>query len=424
MYPIDIFDFWFTLWGVPGTSSAQSCRRGNGGSLVHAFDYSFDLEGYITKERFARLKEFASDKETPFVVLSTDVAARKYDDLRKAMPYADVYYAIKANPDETILRMLVERGSRFDIASIYELDWMLELGAAPDRLSYGNTIKKARDIRYAYEKGVRLYASDSEGDVRKLAENAPGSDVFFRILADGMGADWPLSRKFGAQPEVVFDTILLAKSLGLNPRGISFHVGSQQKDVTQWRVAIKTCKELFEAVADRGIELDLINMGGGLPAHYYHPIEETYVYAAEITDYLREFFGDDFPRIIIEPGRYMTGDAGVLVSEVVMVSQKEREGGVPWIYLDIGKFGGLIETIDESLRYPVYSERTGESRDYILAGPTCDSMDVLYEKNLVRLPVNVSEGDRLYLFTTGAYTQTYSAVFFNGFPPLKTYVMD
>mgnify|MGYP002874238898 FL=1 len=107
-----------------------------------------------------------------------------------------------------------------------------------------------------------------------------------------------------------------------------------------------------------------------------------------------------------------------------MVSCKEREGGVPWLYLDVGKFGGLIETIDESLRYPVYSERTGGSRDYILAGPTCDSMDVLYEKNLVRLPADVREGDRLYLFTTGAYTQTYSAVFFNGFPPLKSYVLD
>ena len=391
---------------------------------MHAFDYSFDLEGYIAQEDFARLKEFASDKETPFVALSLSTVARKYDDLRKAMPYADIYYAIKANPDEAILKLLAERGSRFDIASIYELDHMLKLGVSPDRLSYGNTIKKARDIRYAYEKGVRLYASDSEEDVRKLAENAPGSDVFFRILADGMGADWPLSRKFGAQPEVVFDAVLLARSLGLNPRGISFHVGSQQKDVTQWRAAIKTSKELFDAAADRGVKLDLLNMGGGLPAHYFHPIEETYVYAAEITDYLREFFGDDFPRIIIEPGRYMVGDAGVLVSEVVRVSHKEREGGAPWLYRDVGKFGGLIETIDESLRYPIYSERVGESRDYILAGPTCDSMDVLYEKNLVRLPADVRAGDRLYLFTTGAYTRTYSAIFFNGFPPLKTYVLE
>lgn len=392
--------------------------------MAQAFHYSFDIENYMTKERFMRFKAFASSKETPFVVTSLGVVAEKYDDLKKSMPYADVYYAIKANPTAEVLKLLYEKGSCFDIASIYELDHVLNLGITPDRLSYGNTIKKAKDIKYAYSKGVRLFATDSESDVRKLAKNAPGSDVFFRILADGLGADWPLSRKFGAQPEVIFQNILLAKELGLKARGISFHVGSQQHDVTQWRTTLKTCQELFEALKAEGIQLDLINMGGGFPAHYQHPVEETYVYAAEITDYMREFFGEDFPRVIIEPGRYMVGDAGILVTEVVMVSNKERESGTPWIYLDVGKFGGLIETLDECIKYPIYSERTGEVNDYILAGPTCDSMDVLYEKSPYRLPSNIEEGDRLYIFTTGAYTQTYSAVFFNGFPPLKGYVIE
>lgn len=391
---------------------------------MHVFDYTFDMESYMTKERFTRLREFASTKETPFVVTSLSAVARKYDELKKSMPYARVYYAIKANPTEEVLQLLIERGSCFDIASVYELDHILKLGAAPDRLSYGNTIKKARDIKYAYEKGVRLFASDSESDVRKLAANAPGSDVFFRILANGLGADWPLSRKFGAQPDVIFENILLAKELGLNPRGISFHVGSQQYDVTQWHAALKTCKELFDATKQKGIKLDLVNMGGGFPAHYLHPVEETYVYAAEITDYLREYFGDDFPQVIIEPGRYMSGDAGVLVTEVVMISNKERESGIPWLYIDAGKFGGLIETLDECIRYPIYSERTGEANDYVIAGPTCDSMDILYEKMPYRLPSGLQEGDRLYFFTTGAYTCTYSAIFFNGFPPLRSYVID
>jgi ornithine decarboxylase len=382
------------------------------------------MENYMAKECFAKFKEFASTKETPFLVTSLSTVARKYDELKKAMPYAHVYYAIKANPSEAVLRLLIQRGSRFDIASIYELNLMLKLGVSPDRMSYGNTIKKDRDIRYAYEKGVRLFASDAESDVRKVAQNAPGSDIFFRILSSGLGADWPLSRKFGAQADVIFQNILLAKELGLNPRGISFHVGSQQHDITQWRVALATCKDLFDATKEKGINLDLINMGGGFPAHYLHPVEETYVYAAEITDYLREFFGKDFPQIFIEPGRYMVGDAGVLVTEVVMISHKERESGIPWLYLDVGKFGGLIETLDESIKYPIYSEQTGEANDYVLAGPTCDSMDVLYEKMPCRLPSNLQEGDRLYFLTAGAYTQTYSAVFFNGVPPLKSYVID
>ncbi|MDR1048825.1 MAG: type III PLP-dependent enzyme [Synergistaceae bacterium] len=391
---------------------------------MNTFGYSFDMENYMTKERFARFREFASDKETPFLMTSLSVVGEKYDELKKAMPYADVYYAIKANPEKEVLKLLNDRGSCFDIASIYELDHTLALGISPSRLSYGNTIKKARDIRYAYEKGVRLFASDSENDVRKLAEYAPGSGVFFRILADGLGADWPLSRKFGAQPDVIFENILLARDLDLHPRGISFHVGSQQLDITQWRTALKTCKDLFDAAKGKGIALDLLNMGGGFPAHYLHPVKDTYVYAAEITDFLREVFGRDFPKIIIEPGRYMVGDAGVLVTEIVMIANKERESGIPWLYLDVGKFGGLIETLDECIRYPIYSERAGEANDYVLAGPTCDSVDLLYEKTPYRLPTDLKEGDRLYILTAGAYTQTYSAVFFNGFPPLKSYVID
>jgi ornithine decarboxylase len=137
------------------------------------------MENYLTKERFAQLKEFASNKETPFLMTSLSTVARKYDELKKSMPYVRVYYAVKANPSEEVLRLLTQRGSCFDIASIYELDLVLKLGITPDRLSFGNTIKKACDIKYAYEKGVRLFATDGESDVRKIAQNAPKSDVFF-----------------------------------------------------------------------------------------------------------------------------------------------------------------------------------------------------------------------------------------------------
>jgi len=180
---------------------------------------------------------------------------------------------------------------------------------------------------------------------------------------------------------------------------------------------------MSDAAADLGINLDTVNMGGGFPAHYHQPVE-IHSYTAGITDYLHEFFGSEFPRIIIEPGRYMAGDAGVIVSEIVMISNKERDRGIPWLFVDIGKFGGLLETMDESIKYPIYTERVGEANNYIIAGPTCDSADVLYEKNQYRLPSSLEEGDRLYFLTTGAYTQTYSSVFFNGFPPLASYVID
>jgi len=369
-------------------------------------------------------KKFASDKKTPFVMISLSAIGNKYEELKNAMPYADIYYAVKANAEEEVLSLLAARGSNFDAASVPECDLLLKLGVSANRISYGNTIKKSEEVRYAYEKGIRLFATDSDGDVRKIAKHAPGSDVFFRILANGVGAAWPLSRKFGAQPDVVLQNILLAKELGLNPRGISFHVGSQQQDVTQWRAPLALCKELFDEAQKHGIELNLVNMGGGFPASYVQPVSQLSVFGAEIEKYLVELFGAKLPQVIIEPGRCMVADSGVLVSEVVMVSKKDSNGGPTWLYLDVGKYGGLIETINESIEYPIYTERVGEPCNYIIAGPTCDSFDVLYEKTKYDLPSNLEEGDRVYFLQTGAYTQSYCAVFFHGIPPLKAYIVD
>ena len=387
-------------------------------------EFQFDLERYMSQANFNRIKDFAQDKETPFLIVDLKKVEEKYDELLDSLPFAKIYYAVKANPLEQVLRMLVQKGRCFDIASIYELDHILALGASPDRISYGNTIKKARNIAYAYSKGVRLFATDSESDLRKLAKNAPGARVFFRILTDGSGADWPLSRKFGAHPDTIFKLILLAAKLGLEPYGISFHVGSQQRDIGQWDNAISACKYLFDCAEAEGITLKMLNLGGGFPATYISPTHESSVYAAEIIRFLKEDFGENLPEIILEPGRFMAGDAGVLVTEVVLISKKSEANQYSWVYLDAGKFGGLIETLDESIKYPIYSEKKGPVQETILAGPTCDSMDILYENEKYALPASLEEGDRLYFFTTGAYTQTYSSVCFNGFPPLKAYVLE
>lgn len=387
-------------------------------------EYRFELERYMSRERFNRIRDFANDKETPCLVIDLAKIGQKYDELLETLPFAKIYYAVKANPHESVIRMLVEKGSSFDIASVYELDHVLALGAAPERLSFGNTIKKAKDIAYAYSKGVRLFATDSESDLHKLSKNAPGSRVFFRILTDGRGADWPLSRKFGAHPDTIYKLILSARDLGLVPWGVSFHVGSQQRDIGQWDHAISTCRYLFDSVAEHGIELKMVNLGGGFPASYTSPTHETSVYGAEITRFLMEDFEGRFPEIIVEPGRFMAGDAGVLVTEVVLISKKSEANQYSWVYLDAGKFGGLIETLDESIKYPIYSEKGGHSQECILAGPTCDSMDILYENEKYALPASLAEGDRLYFFTTGAYTQSYSSVWFNGFPPLRAYALE
>lgn len=385
--------------------------------------YHFPLQRFISEEKFRQLKEKTSASETPVLVVDLDVIRHKYAEINKFLPEAQIYYAMKANPMNEVISMLHELGSNFDVASRYELDQILSLGIAPDRISFGNTIKKKKDIEYFYRKGVKLFATDSEYDLKNLAEFAPGSKVFFRILTEGTGADWPLSRKFGAHPDMIYNLILQAAELNLIPWGISFHVGSQQRDIGQWDDAVARCKYLFDAVAEQGIELQMINIGGGFPANYVDPTLDLEQYASEIIRFLKDDFGDDIPDIILEPGRSLVADAGVIVSEVVLVSKKSKNNIYDWVYLDIGKFGGMIETIDESIKFPIFIDKTGMSEEVILAGPTCDSMDILYEHYKYHMPDTLAPGDKAYIFTTGAYTQSYSSVNFNGFPPLKAIIL-
>jgi ornithine decarboxylase len=380
---------------------------------------------YYSSVEWEKIMAFSKTKETPFLVVILDKIRQRFGEFRTGFPQAKIYYAVKANPDFAVLSLLRDLGSYFDIASIYELNDVLELGVSPDRVSFGNTIKKARHVREAYEKGVRLFASDSEADLRNLAKEAPGSRVFFRILMDAItsDADWPLSRKFGCQPRMVTDLVLLAADFGLDPYGLSFHVGSQQREISAWDAAIAQAKYLIESLEKKRIYLRAMNMGGGFPADYLVKSNPLSVYAEEINRYLDFHFGDAIPEIYLEPGRGLVGEAGVLVSEIVLISKKSRQDLKRWVYTDVGIFNGLMETLGESIKYPAYTDKTGETGDVILAGPTCDSMDIMYEHFKYQLPLSLQIGDRIYWLSTGAYTASYSAIEFNGFPPLKTYCL-
>lgn len=386
----------------------------------------FNRKDFVSDTEWKRFLEFSKEFETPNIVVNLRTIKKNFIQLKDSFPYAHIYYAVKSNPGVPVLKLLDSLGSNFDIASRYELDKVLALNVSPDRVSYGNTIKKAKDIKYFYDKGVRMFATDSKEDLKAIAKNAPGSRVFVRILVENSpSADWPLSRKFGCHPDMAYDLLVLARDLGLTPYGISFHVGSQQRDIGQWNDAIAKTKYLFESLEDEeGIRLSMINMGGGFPAHYIQPTNELKEYASEITRYLQDDFGDDIPMIILEPGRSLVGDSGILTSEVVLISRKNNTALERWVYIDAGKFNGLIETIDESIKYPVITEKDGGKEGLtIIAGPTCDSMDIMYETEKYRLPVDLKQGDKIYWLSTGAYTSTYASVAFNGFPPLKTYYM-
>jgi ornithine decarboxylase len=371
-----------------------------------------------------RIREFLRNRreEGPCLVVDLDVVRDNYQAFAKALPDTRVFYAVKANPAPEVLSLLAQLGSCFDTASVAEIEMVLAAGATADRISFGNTIKKERDIARAHALGVTLFAVDCKAEVEKIARAAPGAKVFCRILYDCAGAEWPLSRKFGCDPEMAVEVLDCAKQLGLQAHGISFHVGSQQRNVKSWDRALASAAAIFRACAERGIGLAMVNLGGGFPTKYLKDVPTVRTYGNAIFRSLRRHFGNAIPETIVEPGRGMVGNAGVIEAEVVLVSKKSEAEAVRWVYLDIGKFGGLAETMDESIRYPIRTPHDGDqSVPCVLAGPTCDSADVMYEKEPYLLPVSLSIGDKLLIEGTGAYTATYSAIAFNGFPPLKTY---
>jgi ornithine decarboxylase len=361
---------------------------------------------------------------TPCLVLDLDRVEANFRALQRALPLARIYYAVKANPARPVLERLARLGSSFDAASYEEVADCLDAGARPEAISYGNTIKKAGAIRAAFERGVSLFAFDSAEELEKLAVNAPGSRVYCRILVENAGADWPLSRKFGTTVESARALMLRAGDLGLDPFGLSFHVGSQQTSTRAYEMAIAKVAMLFTDLTEAGVNLRMMNLGGGFPTRYRDPVPEIDQFGDAIMGAMIAHFGNALPEMVIEPGRFVVGDAGLVSAEVVLVSRRDRDDPVRWVYLDIGRFGGLAETEGEAIKYQITTPYDGTAMGPVaIAGPTCDGADILYEKANYRLPLALRCGDRVELVAAGAYVTTYASQRFNGFAPLAEHYL-
>lgn len=365
-------------------------------------------ESFILNHRFDR----------PTLVIDTEAVARQYAALAQGLGKARIHYAVKANPAAEILQTLVALGSNFDAASRPEIEMCLNAGADASRVSFGNTVKRPSDIAWAHEIGITHFAADSEEELYKLAQHAPGAEVYIRLIVGSLHADWPLSRKFGCAFDKTPSLFRLAIELGLKPVGLSFHVGSQTRRAEMWSETLDQVAGVWHALKDEGFELSLLNIGGGFPAFYGQELDAPQNYASDVMRQIHDKFGD-IPSIMAEPGRGLVAEAGAIAAEVLLVSRKSDSELHRWVYLDIGKFSGLAETMDEAIRYQFITDRDHEPTGAcILAGPSCDSADVLYEKQPVQLPLGLQSGDRIVIRNCGAYTSTYSSVGFNGFPPL------
>ncbi|HEY7580599.1 MAG TPA: type III PLP-dependent enzyme [Acetobacteraceae bacterium] len=373
-----------------------------------------------------KIARFLAERQpaTPCLVLDVDRVEANFRALQRALPLARIYYAVKANPARPVLGRLVRLGSSFDAASWEEVAECLAAGARPEAISFGNTIKKAAAISAAFQHGVMLFAFDSAEELEKLAKHAPGARVYCRILVENEGADWPLSRKFGTTVENARALMLRAGEMGLDPYGLSFHVGSQQTTTRAYELAIAKVAMLFTDLTEAGVNLRMMNLGGGFPTRYRDPVPEIDRFGDAIMTAMTGHFGNALPEMVIEPGRFVVGDAGLVSAEVVLVSRRDPNDPVRWVYLDIGRFGGLAETEGEAIRYRITTPHDGGPTGLVaVAGPTCDGADILYERSNYRLPLALASGDRVELQATGAYVTTYASQRFNGFAPLAEHYL-
>jgi ornithine decarboxylase len=361
----------------------------------------------------------ANNFERPTLVLDIDQVEENYHKLKAGMPDAHIHYAVKSNPHPKILQRLVNIGCRFDAASMGEIEMCLAAGANPEHISFGNTIKRWQDIEYAYRNNITLFSADAVEELEKIARHAPNSRVFIRVLVGQTEAEWPLSRKFGCDSNMALYLMDYAKTLSLDPVGISWHIGSQTKHPEMWYDTLAVMGKLWQEAQMRGHNLTLVNIGGGFPTYYGVAITEPEEYGRKLMDRVRnEFPGANY--IMVEPGRGLVGNAGSIAAEVLLTSKKSVDDTVRWVYLNIGRFSGLAETEGEAIKYQftVPGKESSLTGPCVIAGPTCDSADVLYERNKVQLPLDIEAGDVLIINSCGAYTSTYSTIAFNGFPPL------
>ena len=359
-----------------------------------------------------QIKALASKHGTPLLAVSRAALQAQFARFRKALPRVEPYYAVKANPHPEILKVLCAARAGFDVASQAEMEAVLAAGAPPERIVFANTIKPAASIAAARRAGVDLTTFDSEYELDKIAENAPGSRVVVRIKVPNIGSMVELSLKFGVDPSDAIPFLIKAHKLGLKPAGVSFHVGSQCTNVSNYVEALEMTGIIVRDARLKQIPLELVDIGGGFPIRHFDAEEDPFDKMARAIAREIDRLIDPNLRVIAEPGRFIAGPAGTFIARVIGKAIRENKH---WYYLDDGVYGALSGMIFDHATYQFKVARGGRRQLSTLAGPTCDSLDIISRgEDLPDLEI----GDLIWAKNVGAYS-TASATTFNGIPPAK-----
>ena len=352
--------------------------------------------------------------ETPFLLIDSEKVREKASLIGRHISNAKLFYAVKANPDIKVIKFLNKLKTGFEIASEGELELLSSIGVDASRIISSNPMKTFKFLKMSASYGVDQFAFDSTDEVDKLVKYIPGCRVYVRLSVPNEGSEWPLSKKFGVELDDALDLLLYAHEKGLRPVGITFHVGSQCTNIYNWNIALDKAKSLWDMAEKKGLKLSLLNIGGGYPINYTKNVVGIEAIGKNINKLIYERFPDDID-IYLEPGRSVVGDAGIFVTKVIGKAKREDE---EWLYIDVGVFNGLMESIG-GIKYSYIVENSSQARSkkhWTLAGPSCDSFDVI-DKNVLLPEPEV--GRLILILSSGAYTISYASEF-NGFSIPKT----
>ncbi len=354
------------------------------------------------------------DIETPFLLIDGDKVREKASMIGRHIRNSRMFYAVKANPDIGIIKFLNKAGVGFEIASEGELEILASINVGPERIISSNPVKSLKFLRKAASYGVNYFAFDSEAEIEKLAKYIPWCNVYIRLSVPNEGSEWPLSKKFGVELDEALTLLCRARDRRLNPVGITFHVGSQCTNIYNWNNALDKAKMLWDEAEKKGIKLEILNIGGGYPINYTKNVVGIEAIEKNVNTRIYDRFPED-TKIYIEPGRAVVGDAGIFVTTVIGKAKREDKD---WLYIDVGVFNGLMESVG-GIKYSYIiedSKHTRHKKQWTVAGPSCDSFDVIDQN--VTLPEPLV-GNLVLILSSGAYTVSYASEF-NGFSIPKT----